>query len=359
MKEMQNSPSINQSSKKMAKRGVNKMMEWEKKRQAKLEKLKQEKIEREKSQVILPKASKQSKKILMKRKKQLKKEKEAQKKLLKLQREEEHNNIRDNDLGEAIQNNINNGSDDDDNNNKMSPTSAAARRLFRQAKEQQLRKQELANAMQFSHSPKLVSRSKNYKYNNNDDNNSNSSNGNGRNKINVSDRLYRLPKQRELKSYQKQIMKEQLEAIDDKSGRELFKPKINKKSEKIVREKLLYDWQNELPVEDRLYTTGIKYNQKKEKKRIKHEQMIKAKMQNKHISLNSEILASRRDKQRSGPYNKNINPSMRFERPIGNVKQSTLNSIVKPTFQPNVDTNDHNSDYGNVARQFNNKRVSQ
>ena len=65
MKEMKNSPSINQASKKMAKRGVDKMMEWEKKRQAKLEKLKQEKIEREKSHVILPKASKKSEKILL------------------------------------------------------------------------------------------------------------------------------------------------------------------------------------------------------------------------------------------------------------------------------------------------------
>ena len=75
MKEMKNSPSINQASKKMAKRGVDKMMEWEKKRQAKLEKLKQEKIEREKSHVILPKASKKSEKILLKKKRQLKKQK--------------------------------------------------------------------------------------------------------------------------------------------------------------------------------------------------------------------------------------------------------------------------------------------
>ena len=48
----------------------------------------------------------------MKRKKQLKKEKKVQEKIHKLQREE-HNNVRDNDLGEAVQNNIDIGSDDD------------------------------------------------------------------------------------------------------------------------------------------------------------------------------------------------------------------------------------------------------
>ena len=328
MKEMKNSPSINQASKKMAKRGVDKMMEWEKKRQAKLEKLKQEKIEREKSHVILPKASKKSEKILLKKKRQLKKQKEEREKLMRQQEKTQQMQVvieeEENDYDNIIESfhTTNNT-----NNHKLSPTSAAAKRLFEQAKMQQRRKEELANEIQFSHSPKLISRSKNYKKNNNND---------GRNKIDVSDRLYRLAKKREVQAHHKQFMKEQLEVIDKESGRELFKPKINKRSKKIMQNKASYDWRDELPVEDRLYTTGIKYNKKKENERRKHAQMVKAKMENKHISLNSEILADRRAKKRNDNCNKKKS-NIGFQRPIGTVKQSTLNSIVRPTFQPNVD----------------------
>ena len=86
MKEMKSSPSINRSSQKLAKRGVNKMFEWEKRRQAKLKKLKQDKIEREKNEIVLPKASKKSKKILLKKKKEMER---AQQEKMRLQQQEQ------------------------------------------------------------------------------------------------------------------------------------------------------------------------------------------------------------------------------------------------------------------------------
>ena len=134
----------------------------------------------------------------------------------------------------------------------MSPTAAAAARLFQDAKKQLLRKQERAKAKQFSHSPKLISRPSQH-----------TKLSRQNSKADVADRLYRLAKKREYEAKHKQMVQEKLEIIDKDSGRKLFSPRINKRSKELIRQKKSNDWQDDLAVEDRLYTTGIKYNKKR------------------------------------------------------------------------------------------------
>ena len=216
----------------------------------------------------------------------------------------------------------------------MSPTAAAAARLFQDAKEQLLRKQERAKAKQFSHSPKLISRPSQHTKLSRENS-----------KADVADRLYRLAKKREHEAKHKQMVQEKLKVIDKESGRKLFSPRINKRSKELIRKKKSNDWHDDLTVEDRLYTTGIKYNKKKEDQRRREEQLATAKMASKRISLNSEILADRRSKQVEGNRSvdsarngKQKNRKRGFQQPIGKIRQSTLDGIVQPTFQPNTKT---------------------
>ena len=235
MSKMKDSPTINKTSRRMAKRGVKNMMAWEERRQEKIKQLKAEKERNEARNNGTPKVSKGSEKIL--RRKALDQPQKSGKK--------KH------DVPQV--------------------------RLYKQAEVIKKRKEDRASEMrkeQHTFKPKLSA------YH---------STRHQRKRGDTSTRLYEMAKTREEKLVVAQQKHEFIESnLDKETGRMLFQPLINKHSKKIAR-RITYDE----PVEDLLYAQGIMYERKKQahKKRLEAEE--DAKKQKSHISINSEVLAYR------------------------------------------------------------------
>lgn len=112
---------------------------------------------------------------------------------------------------------------------------------------------------------------------------------------------------------------------DEQTGQRLFAPKINRTSEALARKA-----RGAAPVEDILHEKGMIYRHKLQvRERMRSEFEARARERPK-ISTKSERIVNERQ------FSLGESTKDRLHRPIGKVRERTLNDMEQPTFQPRI-----------------------